>query len=128
MTDLGTWRQRRRREEGVIIASSQTVPQTGEALQTSDLVVPGLDILQREVAGAGDLAGCRQQTVRRMWTGFTSGINAIEALAACTDGPALFFPRPHHEHGHIQRMPDRVDRGPENQVLNPAMSVRAHDH
>src|ERR1035441_1644581 len=34
----------------------------------------------------------------------------------------------HDQHGHVQMMPHRTDGGAEDQVLQSAVTVRAHDH
>ena len=69
--------------EGVLIASGQPVPQSGKTPQASDLPVPSLDRFRREVAAAGDLAGCGEESVQAGQADYlvarTLGENPMEA-------------------------------------------------
>jgi hypothetical protein len=50
--------------QGGFILASDAIPQGGGIPQRANLAVPGLDRFRWEVTGAGDLAGCRQETVQ----------------------------------------------------------------
>src|ERR1035441_3186476 len=41
--------------------------------------------------------------------------------------PLSALARAHDQHGHVQMMPHRTDGGAEDQVLQSAVAVRAHD-